>query len=284
MYSSSKISSVRSALVFFSRVLCIIIFACGITLSEEDNTGRISGSVIDNSNEGIISYTKIKLEQQDGGKFKAETNSDLVGKFEFKAVPFGTYRIYTIRLGYEREEITDIIVDSKETKKVNIFLTPVVIETEKINVTATKTELTLKQTPSSISILNSEDIKNRNPLTFDDVLSDIQGVTVFKTSGINVQSLSIRGSSDVAGGGIGNRVLLLLDGRPSLTGDSKGALWSLIPVSIIERTEVVKGAFSSLYGSSAIGGVVNVITKKPTYKSFTSINTNFGFYEKLNDS
>ena len=112
-------------------------------------------------------------------------------------------------------------------------------------------------------------------------MSTVQGVTVFKTSGINVQSLSIRGSSDVAGGGIGNRVLLLLDGRPSLTGDSKGALWSLIPISIIERTEVVKGAFSSLYGSSAIGGVVNVITKKPTYKPFTSVNFNYGFYEKL---
>lgn len=284
MDHNSKISSVRSALFFFSRVLCIFIFACGITLSEEDNTGRISGSVIDKTNDGIVSYTKIKLEQQDGGKYKAETSSDLVGKFEFPAVPFGTYKLYTIRLGYEKEEITDIIINSKEAKSVNIFLTPVNIETEKINVTATKTELTLKQTPSSISILSSDDIKNRNPLTFDDVLSDIQGVTVFKTSGINVQSLSIRGSSDVAGGGIGNRVLLLLDGRPSLTGDSKGALWSLIPVSIIERTEVVKGAFSSLYGSSAIGGVVNVITKKPTYKSFTSINTNFGFYEKLNDS
>ena len=144
--------------------------------------------------------------------------------------------------------------------------------------------MTLKQTPSSISVVSEEDIRNRNSLTFDEVLSDVQGVMVFKTSGINVQSLSIRGSSDVAGGGIGNRVLLLLDGRPSLTGDSKGALWSLIPMSIIDRTEVVKGAFSSLYGSSAIGGVVNVITKKPTYKSYTSINTNFGFYEKLNDS
>ncbi len=115
-------------------------------------------------------------------------------------------------------------------------------------------------------------------------MEEVQGVTINRSSGINVNSLSIRGSSDVAGGGIGNRVLLLLDGRPSLTGDSKGALWSLIPVSIIERTEVVKGAFSSLYGSSAIGGVVNVITKKPTYTPFTGVNLNYGFYEKLPDS
>ncbi|MBE2255932.1 MAG: TonB-dependent receptor [Ignavibacteria bacterium] len=156
--------------------------------------------------------------------------------------------------------------------------------TSEINVTSTKTEVTLQQTPSTISIVDSTDIINRNILTFDNILEDVPGILIARSNGINISSLSIRGSSDVAGGGIGNRVLLLLDGRPSLTGDSKGALWALIPTSIIERTEVVKGAFSSLYGSSAIGGVVNVITKKPTLKSFTSINTNFGFYNKLSDS
>lgn len=274
----------NSTLLTISKVLCFILLLANISYAE-DNTGKIAGKVIDLTNDGLVSYTKIKLASAEGtGNFKAETSSDLIGNYEFKHIPSGIYVISTVRLGYEKQEIMDITITANETKTVNIFLVPVNIETDKINVTATKTELTLKQTPSSISIVSAEDIRNRNPLTFDDVLSDVQGVTIFKTSGINVQSLSIRGSSDVAGGGIGNRVLLLLDGRPSLTGDSKGALWSLIPVSIIERTEVVKGAFSSLYGSSAIGGVVNVITKKPTYKSFTSISTNYGFYEKLNDS
>lgn len=273
-----------STLPFIGRVLLLLLLASGINFAE-DNTGKITGKVIDLTNDGLVSYTKIKIASNEGsGNFKAETSSDLIGNYEFKQIPAGIYTITTVRLGYEKQDITDITVAANETKTVNIFLVPVNIETDKINVTATKTELTLKQTPSSISIVSAEDIRNRNPLTFDDVLSDVQGVTIFKTSGINVQSLSIRGSSDVAGGGIGNRVLLLLDGRPSLTGDSKGALWSLIPVSIIERTEVVKGAFSSLYGSSAIGGVVNVITKKPTYKSFTSLNLNYGFYNPLSDS
>ncbi|HRE41637.1 MAG TPA: TonB-dependent receptor [Ignavibacteria bacterium] len=156
--------------------------------------------------------------------------------------------------------------------------------TEEINVTSTKTEVTLQQTPSTITTVDFKEISKRNILTFDNILEDIPGILISRSNGINISSLSIRGSSDVAGGGIGNRVLLLLDGRPSLTGDSKGALWALIPTSIIERTEVVKGAFSSLYGSSAIGGVVNVITKKPTLKSFTSINSNFGFYNQLSES
>ncbi|MCC7159106.1 MAG: TonB-dependent receptor [Ignavibacteria bacterium] len=276
--------TLNSTLLNTGKVLCSLMILVSICHAE-NKSAHIKGKVIDITNDGLVSYTKIWLESQDNStKYHAETNSDLIGNYEFKSVPAGSYNMTAARLGYEKEEISGIVLKPEESKNVNIFLTPVNIEIDKINVTATKTELTLKQTPSSISVISSDEIKKRNPLTFDEILGDIQGVTVFKTSGINIQSLSIRGSSDVAGGGIGNRVLLLLDGRPSLTGDSKGALWSLIPISIIDRTEVVKGAFSSLYGSSAIGGVVNVIPKKPTYKSFTSINTNFGFYEKLNDS
>lgn len=265
----------------FNALILFFCFAVQIS-AQASSTASISGSVIDNSNNGIISEAKLKLEGVNSQKY--ETTTDILGKYRFENIPEGTYRLTVKRLGYKIEKISDLEIIKGEKKEFNILLTPIDIEIDKINVTATKTELTLKQTPSSISIVSSEDIKNKNSLTFDEILGDVQGVTVFKTSGINVQSLSIRGSSDVAGGGIGNRVLLLLDGRPSLTGDSKGALWSLIPISVIERTEVVKGAFSSLYGSSAIGGVVNVITKKPTYKSFTSVSANFGFYEPLNDS
>lgn len=262
-----------------SKVLLLLLFLSGISYSQ---TGSLEGTIIDNTNDGVISNAIIRLEPADKSKALL-TTSDIIGKFRFDAVPVESYTIKVNRLGYQKSVQEEInIVEGKNS--LNISLTPIDIEVDRINVTATKTELTLKQTPSSISIVTSEDIRNKNPLTFDEVLSDVQGVTVFKTSGINVQSLSIRGSSDVAGGGIGNRVLLLLDGRPSLTGDSKGALWSLIPISIIDRTEVVKGAFSSLYGSSAIGGVINVITKKPTYKAYTSINANYGFYQPLNDS
>jgi outer membrane receptor protein involved in Fe transport len=262
-------------------IAMLSLLTINITLISNDKKGAIQGAVIDESSYSIISDVKLTLASK---KDTYETTSDLLGNFKFQNLPDGKYTLTLNRLGYKKNTVDNISIEEGEIKDVKVFMIPIDIEIERINVTATKTELTLKQTPSSINVVTADEIKNRNPLTFDNILSTVQGVTVFKTSGINVQGLSIRGSSDVAGGGIGNRVLLLLDGRPSLTGDSKGALWSLIPISIIDRTEVVKGAFSSLYGSSAIGGVVNVITKKPTYKAFTSLNMNFGFYEKLNDS
>ena len=244
--------------------------------------GSLEGKVIDEETNSIISLANIKINRQDTKEY-LQTQSEISGIYKFKNLESGLYEISVTCMGYENYS-NKIMIEAGKTKSQNIFLKVAEIEIDKINVTSTKTEVTLQQTPSSISIVTSDDIKKKNIQTFDNVLEQVQGVTLNRSSGINVNSLSIRGSSDVAGGGIGNRVLLLLDGRPSLTGDSKGALWSLIPVSIIERTEVVKGAFSSLYGSSAIGGVVNVITKKPTYNSFTGINFNYGFYQKLSDS
>lgn len=244
--------------------------------------GILEGKIIDEETSSVVSLANIRINREDTKEYLI-TQSEISGIYSFRNLESGVYMIKVTCIGYEDYK-TKFMVESSKSKTLNIFLKPAEIEIEKINVTSTKTEVTLQQTPSSISIVTSEDIRKKNIRTFDNVLEQVQGVTLNRSSGINVSSMSIRGSSDVAGGGIGNRVLLLLDGRPSLTGDSKGALWSLIPVSIIERTEVVKGAFSSLYGSSAIGGVVNVITKKPTYNSFTSLNFSYGFYEKLSDS
>ena len=265
-----------------SRILLVLILFVNGFLYADNKPGNLSGLVIDDETKEVVVAAIVQLKNSEtGSQFKTET--ELNGKYNFANLMQGKYSITITRMGYD-DYSTEIMLEPAEQKILNLYIVPARIETEKINVTATKTEQTLQKTPSSIFVINSDDIKNKNKITFDQVLEDVQGVTINRTSGINVSALSIRGSSDVAGGGIGNRVLLLLDGRPSLTGDSKGALWALIPVSIIERTEVVKGAFSSLYGSSAIGGVINVITKKPTYKPYTSINLNGGFYQKLSDS
>ncbi len=262
-------------------LILILIIVINSDLQADNGYSSIKGKLIDIDSKEVISNASLVLVNTDNKKVY-KTISDLSGNYEFKELPGGNYQLNAKRIGYDDFE-TDFYLNVNEIKILDIYLKEIRIETGKINVTASRVEQTLQKTPSSVSLVNFEDIQNKNKITFDQVLEDVQGVTVNRSSSINVSSVSIRGSSDVAGGGIGNRVLLLLDGRPSLSGDSKGALWALIPVNIIERTEVVKGAFSSLYGSSAIGGVVNVITKKPTYKSFTSFNLNAGFYERLSE-
>ncbi|KXK03715.1 MAG: TonB-dependent receptor [Ignavibacteria bacterium] len=248
----------------------------------QTSRGSLQGAVIDRKNDDVLANAIVTItNSRNNGRFVTET--DISGHYSITDVLEGLYTISVMRIGYE-DFTGSILVDAGRIKEYNIYLESVDIEIEKVNVTASRVETTLQQTPSSINIIESQEIGNKNPMTFSDMLEGVQGVTIQRTSGINVSSLSLRGSSDVAGGGIGNRVLLLLDGRPSLTGDSKGALWSLVPLALIERTEIVKGAFSSLYGSSAIGGVVNVITKKPTYEAYNYISVSHGFYDKLSDS
>jgi outer membrane receptor protein involved in Fe transport len=273
------ISSERFLLFIVAIIICYMPHSLS---AQSNNELKIYGIVLDECNGEVISSVQITLESKNK-ELISKTKTNFLGKYEFKNLTGGLYKITFLRLGY-KTKILDLFLSVENNSPLTITLTPIEIEIEKINVTATKTEQTLQKTPSSINLISGDEISQKNKFTFDEVLADVQGITINRTSGINVSSLSIRGSSDVAGGGIGNRVLLLLDGRPSLTGDSKGALWSLIPISIIDKVEVVKGAFSSLYGSSAIGGVVNVITKKPSYKPYFSLGLNYGFYQKLSDS
>lgn len=155
-----------------------------------------------------------------------------------------------------------------------------VIEIPEIVVSAERTEQTSKSSAATVNIISADDIAKKNINTFDQVLESIPGITINRSAGTATNSMSIRGSSEMLGGGVGNRVLLLIDGRPAITADTGGANWGLLPMSVVQRVEVVKGALSPLYGSNAMGGVVNVITKSPTEFNQTRINTGAGFYEK----
>jgi outer membrane receptor for ferrienterochelin and colicins len=136
-----------------------------------------------------------------------------------------------------------------------IVLTPSPLQSEMVVVTANKRPQSLQEVPVSISIVDAQDITKRNVTAVDDALRYLPGVN-FQQSQIN-----IRASSGYSRG-VGSRVLMLVDGVPLLSGDTGEITFESIPVSQIERVEVVKGAGSALYGSGAMGGVINVLTKE----------------------
>ncbi len=155
-----------------------------------------------------------------------------------------------------------------------------VIEIPEIVISAERMEQTSKNAAATVNVLSAEEIARRNANTFDQVLESIPGVTMNRSAGTATNSMSIRGASEMLGGGVGNRVLLLIDGRPAITADTGGANWSLLPIDVIQRVEVVKGALSPLYGSNAMGGVVNLITKSPTDVRNTKFNIGLGYFGK----
>ncbi|WP_407499667.1 TonB-dependent receptor domain-containing protein [Elizabethkingia anophelis] len=130
----------------------------------------------------------------------------------------------------------------------------------------------IKNTPASISVITQEDIKKRSYRDMTDVLQDVPGV--FITGGGSSSDFSIRGAE-------AGHTLVLIDGkrvnsretRPNSDGPGIEQGW-MPPVESIERIEVIKGPMSSLYGSDAMGGVINIITKKKTQATRGSIGTN----------
>ncbi len=242
--------------------------------NENEKRGVISGRVFDAETMIPLDFVNVYLEGTSEG-----TATGNGGRFSIQTFKNGKHKLIARHIGYKRYE-EEISLSFGLNLIRSIALIPTSVPGQEVIVTAAIKEQTVRMSPASVSILRAKDIHTSPVNTFDQVLENAPGITLYRSLGISVQSLSIRGSSDVAGGGVGNRVLLLIDGRPALRPDSGGAFWSLVPTNFIERVEIVKGAFSSLYGSSAMGGVINVITRRPTINPSTRINLKFGFFEK----
>src|SRR5207244_7718857 len=137
----------------------------------------------------------------------------------------------------------------------NFFLRPAAVELQpQVVVTAAKRSQLLDQAVTSVAVLEQPDIARRAITTVDEAVDKAPGVQF-----LNGQ-VNIRGSTGYVQGW-SSRVLLLVDGVPANQGDRGGINWDLVPLDRVERVEVVKGAGSSLYGSAALGGVVNLLTR-----------------------
>jgi len=130
---------------------------------------------------------------------------------------------------------------------------------EEIVVTATRDAETVQRIPANVTVITAEDIEKRGAESVVDLLETLEGVTVRSFSGNPSQaSIDLRGFGDYGFA----RTLVLLDGRRLNRPDMMSVNWLQIPVKNVERIEVVRGAGSVLYGDAAIGGVINVITKR----------------------
>ena len=155
----------------------------------------------------------------------------------------------------------------------NFSLTGTPVQFDQVVVTASKRAQSLAEVPVSLAVLDAVEIRQRNALVLDDALRYIPGVNM---TGFQV---NIRGSSGYSRGA-GSRVLMLLDGIPFITGDTGELNFETIPIGQVDRIEVVKGASSALYGSNALGGVINVITKEIPETPSTNVRLYGGMYNK----
>jgi outer membrane receptor for ferrienterochelin and colicins len=258
------------------KIVCI--FFTGL-ISIQAQTNSISGKIT--SKGEALPFVNVYLKNTKLGTFTNEN-----GFFELKDIPNGNYTLVSSNIGFEKKSIK--IMLSGNEKIVKNFSLDDTNSLEEIVISGTLRPVSKSNSPVSVEVYSATFFKkNPTPSIFES-LQNVNGVrpqlncNVCNTGDIHINGLE------------GPYTFVLIDGMPIVSGLSTVYGLTGIPQALIERVEVVKGPASSLYGSEAVGGIINIITKKtanaPTLatdvssSSWGEVNTDIGMRYKATDN
>ena len=250
--------------------LKIILILFSVTCSSQNNS--LSGRISDRLEN--LSYVNIYIQN-----IKFGTSSNDEGYYQIKNIPSGTYKIVVSSLGYKTKTIE--ITFNKNEKIIQHFSLVSDNSLDEIVVSGNLRPVSKSASSVPIDVYSKSFFKkNPTPSIFES-LQNVNGVrpqlncNVCNTGDIHINGLE------------GPYTFVLIDGMPIVSGLSTVYGLTGIPQALIQRVEVVKGPASTLYGSEAVGGIINIITKKPSNSpmlfvdSFSSswgeVNTDIGF-------
>jgi outer membrane receptor protein involved in Fe transport len=193
--------------------------------------------------------------------------TDTGGRYQIENIKSGKYTLEATFVGFVNDSSIIRLKDG-EAFTYNFRLKPANIEIPSVVITATRTERKPEDIPARMALVEAKQIEKYPATNVDDVLKSISNVYVNRSWGIFSKNTSVtmRGLDGTS------RTLILLNGAP-LNKVSGGQIqWALAQPEDVDRIEVIKGPGSALYGMNAMGGVINVITKRPKKK----INLNAG--------
>ena len=261
-----NIIEIKYSLLWIHRTILFFVLILLITENIYSQTYSISGKVVDQSLKPLPGVNVILLNTNQGAA------TDEMGKYKIENLTPGNYTIEFSALGYEKFKKENIVVQS-DAIILDVTLIEVVILTDEVLITAGKYEQKKSDLTVSTEVISGEEFKERNFSNLEDAVRYVPGLNMTE------DQVSIRGSSGYSRG-TGSRALLAIDGLPFYTGDSGEIVWEMIPTLEIQRVEIIKGASSSLYGSSAIGGVINSITRDISENPVTIFNGFYGVFDK----
>ena len=156
-----------------------------------------------------------------------------------------------------------------EAVQLEITLQPAPVK-EQVVVSAARSEIRLADTPGSTILLSAQDVTATPALRVDDLLRQVPGFSLFRRSGsrtanASAQGVSLRG----LGGSASSRALVMVDDISLVDPFGGWVYWDRVPRAALSSVEVFRGGSSSLYGSSALGGVVQLITRQPESPAIT---------------
>src|SRR5436190_1029085 len=239
-----------------SIVLLCVFCSCGLfqRVSGHVQT-HISGVVVD-SDGAVIDNAQIDLLHNK--QIIRTTTTDAEGRFVIDAAPTTNVSIEAHHSGFN-PVIFDIT--SQTLFPLRVVLTPSSLAAE-VTITATRTKTHLDETAASVIQLNSSDLSTTAAVTLDDALRQIAGFSLFRRSGSRASNPTSQGVSLRATGASGaSRAVVLADGVPLNDPFGGWIYWDRVPRESISQVEVLLGGASHLYGSAALGGVIDISTK-----------------------
>lgn len=197
--------------------------------------------------------------------------TDNNGLYSINKLKPGTYILRFSLLGYETQEKKVVLNNGKNTS--DFMMTETNINLNEVVVTGTKTEKTLKNVPVLTQVISARQMLNMG-------ITSVTGALQTMVPGLDVSQFGTRASITMQGMDA-KYVLFLIDGE-RIAGEVNGDIdYSMLNMENIERIEVIKGASSSLYGSNAIGGVINIITKRISESFDGKFYSRFSKYNEL---
>ncbi len=251
----------------FSRkfILINILALLSGDLLHSQETGILKGKVTDGNSKEYIPGATIRLVNN----LSKGTVSDIDGNYSM-VLDTGSHKLFCVFIGSVNDTFSVQINSNVITEK-NITLVSEAKFLQTIVVSSGKFDQKLEEMTVSMEVIKPTLINSKNTTSIETALEQVPGLTIIDNDP------QIRGGSGFTFG-VGSRVAVVVDGIPLLSGDAGRPEWNYIPVENIEQVEIIKGASSVLYGSSALSGVINVRSAYPRSVPKTIINYSVGNY------
>lgn len=240
------------------------IFLCNFSFCQQG----IKGSIVDDQTGEALIAASIAT------KFSG-TYTEVDGTFILELQP-GEHVVEISYIGFETETQT-ILIENGQYQQVVYSLTASKLLLETATITGSKYERSIAKAPVSISVISQDFLESNNTSNVETILDKVPGVQM-----IDGQA-NIRGGSGFSYGA-GSRVMLLVDEIPGLQVDSGLANWGDIPTENISQVEIIKGASSVLYGSSAMNGIIHIRTGYATSEPETKLNVAYNYFMAPEDA
>jgi outer membrane receptor for ferrienterochelin and colicins len=233
------------------RYITVLVFVFVVNQAVYMQNGSLSGTIVADSLP--LEFATLHIQ-----KTKLATVTDSLGTFTINNIPPGNHTLVINMLGYETKFIPISINPAQPSPPLQITLIQTAADLKEVVVSGTLNEVSKLESAVNVEVYSTKFFKaNPTPSLFE-CLQNVNGVrpqlncNVCNTGDIHMNGLE------------GPYTMILIDGMPIVSGLSTVYGLTGIPQSLIERLEIVKGPASTLYGSEAVGGLINVITKNPT--------------------